>query len=585
MSDIEAMREDLLALQRRYDGARRDLADYSEIFKVTQSVLTASGNDEIEQAMFEGIRAASDADAIAIFEPCADEIVCSRASDSSLTGTTLPNGKLARDIIGGRAVAIPNIARHTELSTLARLSNERTYVCAAMFPFQGPGGAGLVMLLSSEIGFFQVADANRLRAFGMIASQGMAALLRVRLATERATAEADRMAAVAADEAKSMFLASTSHEIRTPLNGVLGMAQLLQAEDLKPAQHEMVETILGSGRSLLSLLNDVLDLSKIQAGKMEVTAAPSDIRALLQRAERLFGPQAASRSIALDIEVDADVPQVLSFDPARVSQCINNLLSNAVKFTEQGRIHLRTRMLAADDGAETVRIDVTDSGIGIPSDVQARLFNAFTQADGSITRKFGGTGLGLAISKRLANLMGGDISVVSEKGAGSTFSFTFKATDVAPKGRQDDDAAKSESSAPSQGAEFAGVRILLTDDHPINRRVVRLMLMPERCEITEASNGEEVLDLLDKQSFDIVLLDIHMPVMDGVETIRRIRTSSQPWRDIPVIALTADAMSGDRERYIALGMTDYVSKPVDKTSLLSSMTKILSPGTERKIAI
>jgi PAS domain S-box-containing protein len=375
--------------------------------------------------------------------------------------------------------------------------------------------------------------------------------------------------AEASSNAKSQFLANMSHEIRTPLNGVLGMAQALEADDLTSAQKEKVTVILDSGKSLMALLNDVLDLTKIEAGKLEISAVPGDFLHTMKRTRQLFQSTAEDKGLELFVRYDSHFPQRLSYDPTRVRQCVSNLLSNAIKFTSQGSVEVAISAKKQSDGQFMVAVDVSDSGIGMSPETITKLFTVFTQADGATTRKFGGSGLGLAISRQLARMMGGDITVTSEEGKGSTFRLTFKAQEAAPAAP----VAPTPKVEPSKRT-LRGLRVLLTDDNAINRQVIKLFLAPQGCDITEATNGKEALDRIAQAEFDIILLDVHMPVMDGKEAIQRLR-NDQRWVNLPVIALTADAMSGDREKYLALGMTDYVSKPVDQRELIAKMHQVL----------
>ena len=386
--------------------------------------------------------------------------------------------------------------------------------------------------------------------------------------TIEAEMRAAKESAEAHSVAKSQFLANMSHEIRTPLNGVLGMAQALDADDLSAEQKDKVGVILDSGKSLMALLNDVLDLTKIEAGKMEISAVPGDFLHTMKRTRQLFQATAEEKGLDLLVRYDSNFPQRLSYDPTRVRQCVSNLISNAIKFTSKGRVEISLSSKRLDTGDHMVVVEVSDTGIGMAEETVGKLFSVFTQADGATTRKFGGSGLGLAISRQLARMMGGDITVASELGKGSIFSFTFRAHEAAA-------AAPSPGPSPSRAAEpsrksLRGMRVLLTDDNAINRQVIKLFLAPQGCDIVEATNGKEALDLLAQHEFDIVLLDVHMPVMDGKEAIQRMRAEPR-WKNLPVIALTADAMSGDREKYIALGMTDYVSKPVDQRELIAKM--------------
>ncbi len=379
--------------------------------------------------------------------------------------------------------------------------------------------------------------------------------------------------AEAATVAKSNFLASMSHEIRTPLNGILGMAQVLGADPLTDEQRDRVKVIMESGQTLMALLNDVLDISKVEAGKLEIARIDGDLSVTVERVRQLFLSQA--REIGLDVTIDLDpsLPRTMRYDPVRVRQCIGNLLSNAIKFTEKGGITIRVGADTLPDGSHRVHIGVSDTGIGMDENTVRRLFGAFTQADASISRRFGGTGLGLAITRQLARLMGGDVAVESRLGEGSTFRLTFvaeKSARVAPAA--DETVAQVKPLPPAQ---VMGARVLLVDDNAVNRQVVKLFMAQMAPKIVEATNGAEALERLAEQPFDIVLLDVHMPVMDGKEAIRRIRASGQPWKDIPVIALTADAMTGDRERYLALGMDDYVSKPIDSRELATKVVSLL----------
>jgi signal transduction histidine kinase/ActR/RegA family two-component response regulator len=379
-------------------------------------------------------------------------------------------------------------------------------------------------------------------------------------------------AAEASSKSKSEFLANMSHEIRTPLNGVLGMAQALSLDDLQPEQREKLAVILDSGKNLMALLNDVLDLSKIEAGKLEIAAVPGDFLHTVKRIRQLFQAQADDKGLELLVRYDSRFPQSLSYDPVRVRQCVSNLISNAVKFTAKGQVEIAISATPLEGKAHLVSLQVTDSGIGMSEEAVGRLFSVFTQADNSTTRRFGGSGLGLAISRQLARMMGGDIVAVSCEGRGSVFTLTFRAEEIEPAALK---ASHAEAAALSGRGTLRPARILLTDDNAINRQVIKLFLAPQGCEIQEAADGKEALDKIATQPFDVVLLDVHMPVMDGKEAIQRIRAASQPWSAIPVIALTADAMSGDREKYMALGMTDYIAKPVDQRELIVKLHQVL----------
>lgn len=380
-------------------------------------------------------------------------------------------------------------------------------------------------------------------------------------------------AAVAASQAKSAFLANVSHEIRTPLNGIMGMAQVLELDTLKPHQREQVATILDSGRNLMAILNDILDLSKIEAGKIDIAPADADLQQTMQGLYRLWQPKAAEASLSFSMSVDADLPQMLSFDVVRVRQCVSNLISNAIKFTDKGRVDVAVAGQPQPDGRCLVSVSVRDTGPGMDAETQGRLFQAFEQADASTSRRFGGTGLGLSIVRSLAQLMGGSASVTSELGRGSEFTFSFMAAQAVGAALASKTAVDDLDGAM---AKIQGLKVLLVDDHPVNRKVAGLVLRPFNMQITEAEHGQEALEALAREPFDLVLLDMHMPVMDGPATIAAIRGSQSAFRDVMVVALTADAMSGDRERYLRMGMNGYLSKPLIVTDVIAEIARVKS---------
>jgi len=377
--------------------------------------------------------------------------------------------------------------------------------------------------------------------------------------------------AQSANTAKSAFVANMSHELRTPLNGVLGMAQALAMNgDLNPDQQAGVDTILSSGQQLLGVLNDVLDLAKIEAGRLELAPEAASLTEVLSTCCALFEPAAQAKGLAFESRVK-DLPARLEFDPVRVRQCISNLVSNAVKFTDEGAVVIETSARPEDNGCWRVTIKVSDTGCGIDADMQARLFERFSQADNTSARRFGGTGLGLSITRELAQRMGGGVSVSSEPGRGSVFTLTFLAR--ATQALQAPEREADDSLSALQGA-----RILLVDDNEVNRIVARSFLEPSGVQVVEAESGEEALARFSEQAFDLVLLDAHMPKMNGEETLRRLRARERG--GLPVIALTADAMSGDEARYRAMGMDGYVPKPIDRDYLLQACAKLIMNAGE-----
>lgn len=381
-------------------------------------------------------------------------------------------------------------------------------------------------------------------------------------------------AAQVANKAKSDFLANMSHEVRTPLNGVIGMTQVLQAGELDPRQKEIVATISDSGRTLMAIVDDILDLSKIEAGRLDVVARDDDLHAAISGTVALFAPKAQEKGLDLSLTIDPSTPDWSAFDAVRVRQCVANLVSNAIKFTSAGNIHVHAGVTESEYPRRATII-VSDTGLGMSEEETARLFESFSQANDSITRVFGGTGLGLAISRKLARMMGGDLTVKSQPGRGSVFTLTF--TLAAPE--TPEKPAQADVPAPSSMA-LTGSRVLVVDDNKVNRKVLSMLLQPMGAQVDEAENGEVALEQLSSSRFDLVLMDVHMPVMDGREAVRRIRDTAEMWSRIPIVALTADAMVGERDKLLAYGMDGYATKPIDVRALVLEIERVLQASRQ-----
>ena len=402
-------------------------------------------------------------------------------------------------------------------------------------------------------------------------------------ARERLEAEAGRRAAEKTAQDRSEFLAVMSHEIRTPMNGVLGMAEAISRTPLSAEQRKMLSVLTTSGDTLLSLLNDVLDFSKIESGRFEVDCAPFDLKSLLGDVTALFSAEAAKNGVALELAAP-DVVPLLEGDPSRLRQILHNLLSNAIKFTHAGAISVAAELQPDDEGASRLTIQIADTGIGISPETQGRLFQKFVQGDASTTRKYGGTGLGLAISRELARLMGGDITVRSVLGEGSVFTLVLPLAHAAAQPLPEPVASGEESPV-----EARALRLLAAEDNPNNRQVLRIILDMLGAEVTFAENGAEAVEAWAVSDYDAILMDIQMPVLDGMEASREIRRRERAAGSgpIPIIAVTANAMPHHVKECLAAGMDAHVPKPIRAGELFETLSRLLEsadPSSEEAAA-